>query len=242
MKRLLSAGYGDIYQIGKVFRNGELGPIHNPEFTMIEWYRTGWGMETLIDETVECIAAVLGRKKILRTTYADAFKAAGIDPLATSIEEVRTVCASRNLSVPPFPTLTDALQFAMAAIVEPSLPPDTITSISLFPADQAVLAIIDKNDPRTAKRFEVYYGSIELANGFEELADAHENELRQQEENARRRSLGKEELPLDLRFLAALEAGLPPCSGVALGLDRLIMLATGEKTLGSVLAFPWERA
>ncbi len=242
MKRLLAAGYGDIYQIGKVFRNGELGRIHNPEFTMLEWYRTCWNMEALIDETVDCIAAILGRRKVLKTTYADAFTATGIDPLATSIEEVRTVCVSRNLAVPPLPTVTDALQFAMAAIVEPSLPPDAITAISLFPADQSVLAVIDKNDPRVAKRFEVYYGSIELANGFEELADAHENELRQQEENARRRSLGKDELPLDQRFLAALESGLPPCSGVALGLDRLIMLATGEKTLGSVLAFPWERS
>ncbi len=242
MKRLLAAGYGDIYQIGKVFRNSELGRIHNPEFTMLEWYRIGWGMEALIGETIDFLIEVLGAKKILKTTYADAFKATGIDPLNTSVEEVIAVCASRNLAVPPFATLTDALQFVMATIVEPSLPPDVITAISLFPADQAVLAVIDENDPRTAKRFEVYYGSIELANGFEELADRHENELRQREENAQRLSLGKEELPLDRRFLAALEAGLPPCSGVALGLDRLIMLASGEEVLGSVLTFAWERS
>ena len=180
MKRLLAAGYGDVYQIGKVFRDGELGRIHNPEFTMLEWYRTGWAMEALIDETLACIIAVLGTKKSSVQTYAEAFlEAAGFDPLGTSIEEVCCTCASRAMTAPAFTTLTDALQFAMAAIVETTLPPDAVTVISHYPADQAALAVIDESDPRTAKRFEVYCGGIELANGFEELGDAGENEFRQ---------------------------------------------------------------
>jgi lysyl-tRNA synthetase class 2 len=243
MKRLLAAGYGDIYQIGKVFRNAELGRLHNPEFTMLEWYRTGWDMEALITETVACITAVLGEKKIVRTSYAQAFiEAIGIDPLCASVEEVTTACEARGLSAPRFATLTDALQFAMATIVEPSLPGDAVVVISHFPADQAVLAVIDGNDPRTARRFEVYGGSIELANGFEELGDARENERRQKEENTFRQSLGREILPLDRLFLAALAEGFPACSGVALGLDRLVMLALGQESVEAVLTFPWNRS
>ncbi len=243
MKRLLAAGYGDVYQIGKVFRDGELGRIHNPEFTMLEWYRTGWSMEALIDETIACIITVLGGKRVVRTTYAEAFlDAAGFDPLGTSIEEVCDACASRAMAAPAFATLTDALQFAMTAIVEPSLPPDAVTVISCYPADQAALAVIDESDPRTARRFEVYCGGIELANGFEECGNAAENESRQRRENERRRTLGREELPLDRRFVAALANGLPPCSGVALGLDRLVMLALGETTLEAAFTFPWKRS
>jgi lysyl-tRNA synthetase class 2 len=243
MKRLLAAGYGDIYQIGAVFRDSELGRIHNPEFTMLEWYRIGWTMDELIAETAACIIEILGEKPVIRTTYAQSFFAAtGCDPLATTIDRITGLCASRSLAAPPFASLTDALQFAMAAIVEPSLRPDAVTVITHFPADQAVLAVIDGRDPRTAKRFEVYCNGIELANGFEELGSAHENELRQQEENRARQALGKEELPLDRNFLAALAEGLPPCSGVALGLDRLVMLALGETTLAEAQAFPWPRS
>ena len=243
MKRLLAAGYGDVYQIGKVFRDTELGRIHNPEFTMLEWYRMGWTMEELITETIDCIAAILGEKKVVRKTYAEAFlEATGLDPLETSIEAVCGICASRAIATPAFSTLTDALQFAMTAIVEPSLPSDAVAVISHYPADQAALAVIDDRDPRTAKRFEVYFGGIELANGFEELGNARENEFRQRAENKERRKLGKEELPLDRNFLSALAGGLPPCSGVALGLDRFVMLALGEKSIEAVLTFPWKRS
>ena len=243
MKRLLAAGYGDICQIARVFRNAELGNRHNPEFTMVEWYRRGMDMNGLIDETADLITMVLGPKKVVRETYAGLFKeATGIDPLTTSVEAIGDFCAGRNIAPPAFASVTEALQFAMATIVEPDLPQGALVFVSLFPADQAVLAKHDDDDPRLAKRFEAYVSGIELVNGFEELADAPENEKRQNEENAKRMMLGKAALPLDSNFLAALVHGLPSCSGAALGLDRLVMLALGKRSIDEVMTFGWERS
>ena len=241
MKRLLASGYGDVFQIGKVFRNGELGRIHNPEFTMLEWYRVGWTMEQLIGETAALITGILGDRGVVRKKYADLFaETTGINPLTATMGDVEALFASRGIAAPPFATVTDALQFAMAAIVEPALDAGSVAVVSHYPAAQAVLAVLDPDDPRTALRFEAYCGGVELANGFEELGDGAETRRRLLEENAKRRSLGRGELPIDNRFLAALESGLPSCSGVALGLDRLIMLALGKKTLGEVVTFRWE--
>jgi len=242
MKRLLAAGYGDIFQIGKVFRDGERGRLHNPEFTMLEWYRAGRSMFDLMDETAEIITAVLGGKKVFKKKYAEVFaEATGIDPLSTTMQAVADACAAQGKSPPRFTALTDALQFAMAEIVEPRLPHDALVFIYHYPADQAALAVLKPDDPRVAKRFEAYCGAMELANGFEELVDWKENERRQHGENARRAALGKAALPVDSSFIDALKNGLPPCSGVAVGLDRLIMLALGKKTIGEVMAFPWEK-
>ena len=240
MKRLLAAGYGDIFQIGKVFRNGELGRLHNPEFTMLEWYRAGMSMSDLMDETAELITSVLGKKKILKKKYAEVFiETTDIDPLSTNLQAVTDFCVSQGKTPPPFAALTDALQFTMTEIVEPRLPHDALVFIYHYPAGQAVLAMLEPGDLRVAKRFEAYCGGMELANGFEELVDWKENERRQREENEKRRASGKPELPPDRFFFDALKNGLPPCSGVAVGLDRLIMQALQKKEIGEMLPFPW---
>ena len=240
MKRLLAAGYGDIFQIGKVFRNGELGRLHNPEFTMLEWYRAGMSMSDLMDETAELITSVLGKKKILKKKYAEVFiETTDIDPLSTNLRAVTDFCVSQGKTPPPFAALTDTLRFAMTEIVEPRLPHDALVFIYHYPAGQAVLAMLEPGDLRVAKRFEAYCGGMELANGFEELADWRENERRQREENEKRRASGKPELPPDRFFFDALKNGLPPCSGVAVGLDRLIMQALQKKEIGEMLPFPW---
>jgi lysyl-tRNA synthetase class 2 len=243
MKRLLAQGFGDIYQICKVFRNGETGSTHNPEFTMLEWYRTGFTMDALIDEVCALVQAVLGTRTIAKKRYCDLFaETTGLDPLRAAIDDIAGFCQSHGLNPPPFATATDGLQFVMSEFIEPRFDPGAITIVSCYPADQAVFAAISPADPRVALRFEAYCGRIELANGFEELGDWRENERRMEQENEKRRAIGKPELPVDRRFIEALQKGLPACSGVALGLDRLIMAALGKKKLGEVIAFPWETA
>lgn len=243
MKRLLASGYRDIFQIGKVFRNGERGRLHNPEFTMLEWYRTGRDMFELINETARLIIAVLGEKKIIKKKYSEIFReATGIDPLATDLQEVIAYCASHGMPFSGFAALTDALQFVMAGFVEPEFPKDAIVFVHHYPADQALLAVLEQDDLRFARRFEAYCGGMELVNGFEELADWKENERRQHGENAKRTAEGKAELPTDRLFIEALRHGMPPCSGAALGLDRLVMLALGKKEISEVLTFPWEKS
>jgi len=243
MKRLLAAGYRDIFQIGKVFRNGERGRIHNPEFTMLEWYRIDRDMFSCMDETAALINAVLGEKKIIKKNYAELFmEATGIDPLTAGLQKVIECCASQGRIPPEFATLTDALQFAMAELVEPGFPADALVIVHHYPADQAVLAMLEPGDQRVAKRFEVYCGGCELANGFEELVDWKENERRQEEENEKRAAPGKETLPVDRLFVDEIKKGLPPCSGVALGLDRLIMLALKKKSIDDVVPFAWEKS
>jgi lysyl-tRNA synthetase class 2 len=202
-----------------------------------------------MDETAALIIAVLGKKNIVKKKYADIFKeATGIDPLSAGMEAVIDHCAAHGKTHPEFASLTDALQFAMAEFVEPALPAGDIVIIHHFPADQAVLATIEPGDSRVArlarvaKRFEAYVGGMELVNGFEELVDWKENERRQQEENAKRSACGKEQWPVDQAFIDALKKGLPPCSGAALGLDRLVMLALKKRSLEEVLPFTWEKS
>jgi elongation factor P--(R)-beta-lysine ligase len=243
MKRLLASGYRDIFQVAKVFRDGERGRLHNPEFTMLEWYRTGMNMFDLMDETAGLITTVLGTTKIVKKKYADIFKeATGIDPLTADFEEVAAYCTSRGRDLPSGTSLTDALQFAMAEYVEPAFPDDSLVFVHHYPADQAVLAMLEPNDQRVARRFEAYCGGMELVNGFEELVDWKENERRQHNENAKRSAVRKAELPLDRLFIEALQQGLPLCSGAALGLDRLIMLALEKKEISGVMTFSWEKS
>jgi lysyl-tRNA synthetase class 2 len=243
MKRLLAQGFGDIFQICKVFRNGETGQVHNPEFTMLEWYRVGYGMDDLIDEVSELIQTVLGKKQVVRIRYCELFaQTAGLDPLRVTTDEITGLCRSRGKNPAPFTTVIDGLQFVMSELIEPGFDHDRITIISHYPANQAVFAALYSQDPRVALRFETYCGGMECANGFEELGDLQENEQRMAEENEKRRSIGKPGLPLDLHFIAALKKGLPRCSGVALGLDRLVMIALGKRSIHEVIAFPWESA
>ena len=247
MKRLLAA-YGEpIFQVCKSFRDDELGPNHNPEFTMLEWYRPGFSMFELMDELGELVQELAskygrGSAPIRRLSYAEAFmRAVGIDPHTASAEDCRA-CARRHDIEQPVGLegeLDAWLDWLMVARVAPSFPSDAFTFIYDYPRSQAALAKLhDNRDGHTvAARFELFHGEIELANGFDELLDADEQRDRFEQENAARVSTGKQPVVIDERLLKALEHGLPDCSGVALGLDRLLMLFSDSHILEQVLAF-----
>ncbi|MCE7568061.1 elongation factor P--(R)-beta-lysine ligase [Aliivibrio fischeri] len=245
MKRLLAAGSGCIYQINKAFRNEEAGRYHNPEFTMLEWYRLGFDHHGLMDEMNELLTLVLKCDNAERMTYQEAFiQVLGVCPLEASMDELRAVAAPLGLSdIADIEEDRDTLlQLLFSMGVEVKIGQDVPAFVYDFPASQAALAKINPSDPRVAERFEVYFKGIELANGFHELDNAKEQLMRFEEDNAKRKSMGLAEQPIDYHLIAALEAGLPNCSGVALGIDRLIMLAMGEKHIDQVTAFPFDRA
>ncbi|MUK91051.1 elongation factor P--(R)-beta-lysine ligase [Aliivibrio fischeri] len=245
MKRLLAAGSGCIYQINKAFRNEEAGRYHNPEFTMLEWYRLGFDHHDLMDEMNELLTLVLKCDNAERMTYQEAFiQVLGVCPLEASLDELRAVAAPLGLSdIADIEEDRDTLlQLLFSMGVEVKIGQDVPTFVYDFPASQAALAKINPSDPRVAERFELYFKGIELANGFHELDNAKEQLMRFEEDNAKRKSMGLTEQPIDYHLIAALEAGLPNCSGVALGIDRLIMLAMGEKHIDQVTAFPFDRA
>ncbi len=250
MKRLLAAGAGSIYQICKVFRDGEAGRLHNPEFTMVEWYRVGFDHHALLDETLALVTQALADKRTLapseRLTYREAFERhAGLDPhradtaaLAAAIKR-HGIETGSDPAREPVDVLRDLL---LTHVVEPPLGRGRLTALYDYPASQAALARIRPGDLPVAERFEVYLDGIELANGFHELGDAAEQRARFERDLARRKEQGLPMVPMDERLLAALEAGLPDCAGVALGFDRLVMLAAGANSIQDVLAFPIERA
>lgn len=247
MKRLLAAGAGPIYQITRAFRDGEAGRLHNPEFTILEWYRPGFDHHRLMDEMDALLGVLLGSEPAHRRTYAEVFEqAVGLDPHRSGTAEL--AARARELSLDQVPGLDRDgwLQLLMAERVEPGLGRGGRPAFLYdFPASQAALARLRRDDPsgpQVAERFEVYVEGIELANGFHELTDPAEQWRRFEADLERRRVAGLPAVPLDERFLAALEAGLPPCAGVALGFDRLVMLAAGAASLAEVLAFPWDRA
>jgi lysyl-tRNA synthetase class 2 len=249
MKRLLAAGSGSIYQVCKVFRQGEAGHQHNPEFSMLEWYRLGFDHHQLMAEVNDLVRELLEGYRPLTATlqlsYRDAFQRyAGLDPLLASIAELQATVKQRGIDV----TGLDEnhkdpwLDLLMTHVVEPALPQDCPVFIYDYPASQAALARIRQSEPPVAERFELYLGGMELANGFHELTDAVEQHLRFEADLATRDATGLPRVPVDERFLAALESGLPPCAGVALGIDRLVMLAAGVESISGVLAFEDERA
>jgi lysyl-tRNA synthetase class 2 len=247
MKRLLAADSGPIYQICRAFRDGERGRRHNPEFTLLEWYRPGFALSALIDEVVGLLHEVLPeRLREERVSYAQAFgRTLGLDPHRADAAALRA--AATRAGVPgagelALPTRDAWLDLLMTHCIEPGFDPRAITVVLDYPASQAALARVRPGDPPVAERFEVYAGGMELANGFHELTDAAEQRRRFAADNARRRAEGLPEMPVDARLLAALDAGLPDCSGVALGVDRLLMLAVGARDIADVLAFPLERA
>lgn len=250
MKRLLAAGSGDIWQLCPVARAGERGRLHNPEFTMLEWYRIGWDMERLIDEVAALCNLALGAmsrpaRRVTRLRYRDAFQAAlQLDPLTCDDAALRDAVAPLNL---PESTRTKAsrdelLDLLMGAVIGPRLGGGDWCFVTHYPASQAALARLDPADPRVALRFELYADGIELANGFDELADAAEQHARFEADNALRRQRGLPVYPPDTRLLDALAAGLPACSGVAVGVDRLLMVACGARHIDAVLPFAWEEA
>lgn len=241
MKRLLCAGSGSIFQICKAFRDEEAGRYHNPEFTMLEWYRIGFDHMALIAETDTLLQQILGCEAADRVTYQETFIThLGLDPLCADIEALRQVCIDcghRDLVAEETDRDT-MLHLLFSHHIEPRIGTKRPVVVFNFPASQAALARLDPDDPRVARRFEFYYRGIELANGFHELTDVQEQTRRFASDNALRKSMGLPDKPLDERFVAALHHGLPDCAGVALGLDRLIMLATGADKIDQVINFP----
>jgi lysyl-tRNA synthetase class 2 len=249
MKRLLAAGSGSIYQICKAFRNEEAGRFHNPEFTILEWYRVGFSLERLMDEIDDLLRSLFADRRQLgpshRIAYRDAFREyAAVDPLAPLPELVRYarqqgLSEAEALCGENRPLWLDLL---FSHLVQPHLGRGCLTFVFDYPACQPSLARPKPDDPRWVERVEVFMDGMELANGFRELTDPHEQERRFDADLAARRAQGLREPPKDRRLLAALEAGLPDCSGVALGLDRLLMLLAGAGAIDQVLAFPVEQA
>ena len=251
MKRLLAAHGEAVYQICKSFRDDELGPKHNPEFTMLEWYRPDFDMFKLMDELGDLVQMLaqyskLGTAAIQKLSYADAFEqAAGINPHAISADACRQYAIEYGIEQPVgLDNDVDGwLDWFLIERVIPSFPVDGFTFIYDYPRSQAALARLYRNHggQTVAARFELFYGETELANGFDELRDADEQRRRFERENIERQARGLQASIIDERLLAALERGLPGCSGVALGLDRMLMVLAGADTLEQVLAFPFCR-
>lgn len=248
MKRLVAAGYGSIYQIAKAFRNGEAGRLHNPEFTLLEWYRVGVDHHVLMREVEALVRKALDGYRALGETqtlsYREAFlRYVEIDPLTTSAAELERCAVARGIDPPRGLVRTSAWRdLLFTHLIEPQLGRGSLCFIHDYPAEQAALARLSPADPRVAERFELYIEGMEIANGFHELRDAEEQRRRLTAERAQREAHGLEPVPIDENFLAALAHGLPECAGVALGVDRLVMLAADCQHLTEVLAFSIERA
>lgn len=245
MKRLLAAGSGSIYQVARVFRNGERGRRHNPEFSMLEWYREGFDDRQLMDEVAELVCGWLGCDRPAIVCYRDAVQAhAGFDAMTISDHNLARYCEQWLEPEQLAGMGRDAcLDLVMSFVVEPKLGFDRPVFLTRYPASQAALARISSEQGyAVAHRFELYINGLELCNGYWELTDPAEQRERFAADNHQRRASGKAEMAVDQAFLAALDAGLPECSGVALGLDRLLMLKTGAASIDDVLAFPIERA
>ena len=250
MKRLLASGSGDIFQICKAFRNNEQGRYHNPEFTILEWYRIGFNLNQLMDETAALIALLLAPSiqlnHIKKISYNDIFQQiTGLNPLIFNVQKYSNYAKAENIE--------DAIAFCgqdhslwcdfiFSLKIQPALELDTLYLIHSYPASQASLARINPNNPEIAERFEVFINGIELGNAFHELADAKEQEQRFDKENAYRALNQQVQIEKDPFFLAALNAGLPDCSGIAIGLDRLLLIISQASSLDKVIAFPADRA
>lgn len=245
LKRLLAAGVGDCYELGRVFRNGEAGGRHNPEFTMLEWYRVGWDHRRLAEEVIELVQAALalvGRHADVRTcSYRELFlDTLALDPLTAPLEVLQRALGQSTVD-PEGLTRDDWLDLIITHRLQPGFPRDRMTVIHDYPASQCALARIRHDDPPVAERFELYLGPYELANGYHELNDAAEQRARFERDNAVRRSRGLREVPIDGPLLAVLDA-MPDCAGVALGVERLLMCLAGTDAIADVLAFPFAEA
>lgn len=246
MKRLLAAGSPAIYQIARVFRNAERGKLHNPEFTMVEWYRPGDDLQAGMQLLSDLSEALLARGPAVRISYAEAFaKHVGIDPHAATGEQLGARAAHVGIAVPNSLSFDDRdawLDLLLVELVQPHLGRGTPAILYDYPASQAALARVRASDPPVAERFELYVEGIELANGYYELLAAQMLRDRNRRNNEQRVADGKPPLPEQSRLVAAMEAGLPPCTGVALGFDRLVMLAADAVSIDEALAFPIDRA
>ncbi|MCI2262527.1 EF-P lysine aminoacylase EpmA [Xanthomonas indica] len=245
LKRLLAAGIGDCYELGRVFRNGEAGGRHNPEFTMLEWYRVGWDHRQLIEETVELVRtalALVGRSATLQVLSYRALFLQGLelDPFAAPLEALQQPLRDIRIDAEGLGR-DDWLDLLMTHRLQPAFPADRLTVVHDWPASQCALARVRAGDPPVAERFELYLGGYELANGYHELNDAAEQRRRFLRDHALRQARGAVLPPLDERLLQALPS-LPDCAGVAVGVDRLLMAMRGTAQIGDVLAYDFAHA
>lgn len=248
MKRLLACGYPDIYSICRVFRDGESGPRHLPEFTMAEWYRLGFELDAIVDDCVGLIGACLGidtaGETVLRLDYRDAFlEYAGIDAIgADTADLVERATDDERLCRQLDGDRNAALDLIMSTIIAPGMPRDRLVVIQHYPADQAALARLCPDDDTVADRFEVFAGGLELANGYVELTDALEQRRRMEHDIALREQSGRSSPLADESLIAALEAGLPDCAGVSVGIERLHMVLDQAEDIRDVITFSTETA
>ena len=247
LKRLLAAGIGDCYELGRVFRDGEAGGRHNPEFTMLEWYRVGWDHHRLADEAATLVQAALtlvGRDaRLLRRSYRDLYREGlGLDPFNATDSQLRDALGDVRIEAEGLDR-DDWLDLLMTHRLQPAFPRDQLLALHDYPASQCALARVrgDGGDA-VAERFELFLGPLELANGYHELADASEQRARFVRDVGVRAKRGHVAPPVDENLLGALAHGLPDCAGVALGLDRLLMAMIGTGRIADVLAFDFGRA
>jgi lysyl-tRNA synthetase class 2 len=245
MKRLLADGYPDIYAMCRVFRGGEAGRLHQPEFTMVEWYRHDFGLNEMISETVAFIADLLAQPALLdavQLEYGKAFlQSAGVDPLTASMDDLADAAEADARLRESIGRDRDAwLDLLLTTRVAPGFDADRLTVLRHFPRSQAALARSCPEDDKVADRFEVFFGATELANGFVELRDPGEQRRRMLADIEKRHAGGQQPVPVDEPLLAALESGLPACAGVAVGFERLLMIAAGAKDIRDVLTFAFD--
>jgi lysyl-tRNA synthetase class 2 len=246
LKRLLAAGIGDCYELGRVFRDGEAGGRHNPEFTMLEWYRVGWDHQRLIDEVAELINAALAlvdrHATLERIAWRDLYRERlAIDPVTANDGELQRALGDVRID-PQGLTRDDWLDLLLTHRLQPGFADDTMLAVFDYPASQAALARLRPGDPPLAERFELYLGPLELAKGYHELIDPAVQRARFERDVSMREARGGVAPPIDERLLSAMRSGLPPCAGVALGIDRLLMAMLGSTRIADVLAFPFDRA
>lgn len=248
LKRLLAEGVGDCYELGRVFRDGEAGRRHNPEFSMLEWYRVGWTHRALAEETIDLVqalrrAAGLGEATVRRVDYRALYRdELGLDPFLATLAELRAPLQGLDIRAEDLGR-DDWLDLLMTHRLQQGFPADGLIVIHDFPPSQCALARVSgQGEDAVAERFELYLGDKELANGYHELTCATEQRARFENDNRRRRARGQRELPIDAHLLAALAEGMPDCAGVALGIERLLMALSGSTDIAQVLAFAFDRA
>jgi len=246
LKRLLAAGSGDIFELGRVFRAGEAGRNHNPEFTMLEWYRNAFDYHQLMDE-VAALVIHCGQGKFdawsqQKLSYQQLFQQhLGLDPFTADIDELATTAKKHGINDIELGR-RQWLDLLISHIIQPALPENCLTFVYDFPADQAALANIRQDVPPVAERFELYLGRTELANGYQELTDAAEQQRRFEHENMQRKNRSEPVYKMDEHLISAMTHGMPECAGVALGVDRLLMAICDAESLDEVVAFPFSRA